>query len=119
MGRTCSSFSGQLLAGQSHARLSASRVLLYANARAFDNGAMEPAMGSVCKGWIGDTAFDICAKLLNLWGGSGIMDSTGVNRYMRDAKAKCIAEGASEMHYAIIANQLLHGVGTMIRPASA
>ena len=104
---------------ESHARLSASRALLYANARAFDNGAMEPAMGSVCKGWIGDTAFDICAKLLNLWGGSGIMDSTGVNRYMRDAKAKCIAEGASEMHYAIIANQLLHGVGTMIRPAGS
>jgi alkylation response protein AidB-like acyl-CoA dehydrogenase len=103
---------------ESHARLSASRALLYANARAFDNGAMEPAMGSVCKGWIGDTAFDICAKLLQLWGGSGIMDSTGVNRYMRDAKAKCIAEGASEMHYAIIANQLLHGVGTMVRPAT-
>ena len=38
--------------------------------------------------------------------------STGVNRYMRDAKAKCIAEGASEMHYAIIANQLFHGVGS-------
>jgi butyryl-CoA dehydrogenase len=104
---------------ESHARLSAARALLYANARAFDNGAMEPAMGSVCKGWIGDTAFDICARLLQLWGGSGIMDSTGVSRYMRDAKAKCIAEGASEMHYAIIANQLLHGVGTMVRPAMA
>jgi hypothetical protein len=37
---------------------------------------------------------------------------------MRDAKAKCIAGGASEMHYAIIASQLLHGVGTMVRPAS-
>ena len=102
---------------EAHAKLSASRALLYANARALDAGAMEPAMGSVTKAWIGDTAFDICAKLLQLWGGSGIMDSTGVNRYMRDAKAKCIAEGASEMHYAIIANQLLHGVGTMVRPA--
>ncbi len=101
---------------EAHARLTACRALLYANVRAFDNGAMEPAMGSVCKAWIGDTAFEICARLLQLWGGSGIMDSTGVNRYMRDAKAKCIAEGASEMHYAIIANQLLHGVGTMVRP---
>ena len=43
------------------------------------------------------------------------MDVTGVNRYMRDAKAKCIAEGASEMHYAIIANQLFHGVGSLVR----
>ena len=102
---------------EAHAKLVAGRALLYANARAFDAGAMEPAMGSVCKAWIGDTAFEVCAKLLQMWGGSGIMDATGVNRYMRDAKAKCIAEGASEMHYAIIANQLLHGVGTLVRPA--
>ena len=45
-------------------------------------------MGSVCKAYIGDAAFEICCKLLQMWGGSGIMDSTGVNRYMRDAKAK-------------------------------
>ena len=42
------------------------------------------------------------------------MNSTGVNRYMRDARAKCVAEGASEMHYAIIANQLLHGQPTLV-----
>lgn len=101
---------------EAHAKLVAGRALLYANARSFDNGAMEPAMGSVCKAWIGDTAFEVCAKLLQMWGGSGIMDATGVNRYMRDAKAKCMAEGASEMHYAIIANQLLHGVGSLVRP---
>ncbi len=101
---------------EAHAKLAACRALLYSNAAAFDRGAMEPAMGSICKAYIGDTAFDICAKLLQMWGGSGIMDSTGVNRYMRDAKAKCIAEGASEMHYAIIANQLLHGVPSLARP---
>jgi butyryl-CoA dehydrogenase len=45
------------------------------------------------------------------------MDSTGVNRYMRDAKAKCIAEGSSEIHYAIIANQLFHGRPTLVPPS--
>ena len=70
-------------------------------------------------GYVGDTAFEVCCKLLQMWGGSGIMNSTGVNRYMRDAKAKTIAEGASEMHYSIIANQILHGVPAMVRPASA
>jgi alkylation response protein AidB-like acyl-CoA dehydrogenase len=103
---------------EAHARLAACRALLYANARAFDANAREPAMGSVCKAYIGDAAFEICAKLLSMWGGSGIMDSTGVNRYLRDAKAKTIAEGASEMHYAIIANQLLHGAPTLARPAA-
>jgi len=104
---------------ESHARLSAARALLYENARAYDNGTMLPEMGSVCKGWIGDTAVDICTKLLKLWGGSGIMDSTGVNRYLRDAIAKTIAEGASEMHYAIIANNLIYGKPYLQPPANA
>jgi alkylation response protein AidB-like acyl-CoA dehydrogenase len=103
---------------EAHAKIAACRALLYSNARAFDQGTIEPAMGNVCKAYIGDTAFEVCCKLLQLWGGSGIMNSTGVNRYMRDAKAKTIAEGASEMHYAIIANQLLHGIPTLVRPAA-
>ena len=32
-----------------------------------------------------------------------MMDSSGVNRYMRDARTHAIAEGASEMHYDLIA----------------
>lgn len=99
---------------EAQAKIAACRALLYETARAFDNDAMQPGMASACKGYIGDTTFEVCAKLLQLWGGSGIMDSTGVNRYMRDAKAKCIAEGASEMHYAILANQLLHGKPTLV-----
>jgi len=103
---------------EAHAKLTACRALLYANAAAFDRGAMEPAMGNICKAYIGDQAYEICGKLLQMWGGSGIMDSTGVNRYLRDAKAKCIAEGASEMHYNIISNQLLYGVPSLVRPSA-
>ena len=33
-----------------------------------------------------------------MWGGSGIMNSTGINRYMRDARTNMIAEAATEMH---------------------
>ena len=99
---------------ESHAKIAACRALLYETARAFDNGGVAPGMASVCKAYIGDTTFEVCCKLLQLWGGSGIMDSTGVNRYMRDAKAKCIAEGASEMHYAMVANQLLTGKATLV-----
>jgi len=104
---------------EAHAKLEACRALLYTSAAAFDRDEMAPGGGSVCKAYIGDTAFEICCKLLQLWGGSGIMNSTGVNRYMRDAKAKCIAEGASEMHYAIIANQLMHGVPSIVTPPKA
>ena len=97
-----------------HAKIAAGRALLFDTIRAFEAGQMEMAMHSVCKAYVCDTMFEVCAKLLQLWGGSGIMDSTGVNRYMRDAKAKCIAEGASEMHYAMIANGLLHGRPTLV-----
>lgn len=100
-----------------YAKLQAMRALLYTSAAAFDRGEMPLLANNVCKAWIGDTAFEICARLLQLWGGSGIMDSTGVNRYMRDAKAKCIAEGSSEIHYAIIANQLFHGRPTLVPPS--
>jgi alkylation response protein AidB-like acyl-CoA dehydrogenase len=102
---------------EAHAKISACRALLYSNVTAFERDALEPVMGNVCKAYICETAFEICSRLLNLWGGSGIMDTTGVNRYMRDAKAQCIAEGSTEIHYAIIANQLFHGVGTLVPPS--
>jgi len=102
---------------EAHAKIAACRALLYSNVTAFERDALEPVMGNTCKAWICETAFEICSRLLNLWGGSGIMDSTGVNRYMRDAKAQCIAEGSTEIHYAIIANQLFHGLGTLVPPS--
>lgn len=99
---------------EAHAKIQACRALLYQTVREFEADTMPPGQANVCKAYIGDTTFDVCAKLVQLWGGSGIMNSTGVNRYMRDAKAKCIAEGASEMHYAIVANSLLHGRPTLV-----
>src|SRR5690606_17308441 len=99
---------------ESHAKIAACRALLYDTVRAFEAGTMQPAMSNVCKTFVCETAFDACVKLLPLWGGSGIMDSTGVSRYMRDARAQCVAEAASEIHYAIVANQLLHGQPTLV-----
>lgn len=99
---------------EAHAKIQACRALLYNTVREFEAGTMAPEMPNVCKAYIGETAFDVCVRLVQLWGGSGIMNSTGVNRYMRDARTKCEAEGATEMHYAIIANQLLHGQPTLV-----
>ncbi len=97
-----------------HAKIAACRALLYDTVRAFEAGAATADGGNICKAFIGETCFDVCVKLLQMWGGSGIMNSTGVNRYMRDARAKCVAEGATEMHYAIIANNLLHDQPTLV-----
>ncbi len=99
---------------EAHAKIAACRALLYDTVRAFEAGTMAPGMASVCKSFVCETCFDVCVKLVQLWGGSGIMNSTGVNRYMRDARAQCVAEGTTEIHYAIIANQLLHGQATLV-----
>lgn len=89
-----------------HARIEACRCLLYACTRQYEEMMMTMPQGSVCKAHICDTAFECTSQLLQMWGGSGIMNSTGVNRYMRDARAKMIAEGATEMHHSIIAATL-------------
>ena len=99
---------------ESHAKIQACRALLYNTVREFEAGALPPAQGHVCKAYICEAMFDVCVKLVQLWGGSGIMNSTGVNRYMRDARAQCVAEGTTEIHYAIIANQLLHNQPTLV-----
>ena len=99
---------------ESHAKIQACRALLYNTVREFEAGTMAPEQAHICKAYIGDTTFDVCVKLVQMWGGSGIMNSTGVNRYMRDARAKCVAEGSSEIHYAVIANQLLHNQATLV-----
>lgn len=87
-------------------KIEACRSLLYASTRLLDEGKMITPQGSVCKAYICDTAFECTSQLLQMWGGSGIMNSTGVNRYMRDARAKMIAEGATEMHHSIVAMML-------------
>jgi butyryl-CoA dehydrogenase len=88
-------------------KIEACRALLYTSARMLDDGLMTQPYGSVCKAYICDTAFECTSALLQMWGGSGMMNSTGVNRYMRDARAKMIAEGATEMHHAIVARTFL------------
>lgn len=87
-------------------KIEACRSLLYASTRLMDEGKMITPQGSVCKAYICDTAFECTSQLLQMWGGSGIMNSTGVNRYMRDARAKMVAEGATEMHHSIVAMML-------------
>ena len=87
-------------------KIEACRALLYSSTAQHEAGTMTLPMGSACKAYICDTAFECTSQLLQMWGGSGIMNSTGVNRYMRDARAKMVAEATTEMHHSIIATAL-------------
>lgn len=88
-------------------KIEAARCLLYSSARLFDEGRLTHPAGSVCKAFICDTMYDCNSRLLQMWGGSGIMNRTGVNRYLRDARTKMVAEGASEMHTSMVAHLVL------------
>lgn len=98
-------------------KIEACRAMLYNAARQIDEGTMTTPLGSACKAYIGDTAFECCSQLLQMWGGSGIMNSTGMNRYLRDARAKMVAEGSTELHHAVIARVL--GIAEPLVPPSA
>lgn len=87
-------------------KIEACRAMLYASTRLHDEGRMTLPMGSACKAYICDTAFECASQLLQMWGGSGMMNSTGVARYMRDARVKMVAEATTEMHHSIIAGRL-------------
>ena len=78
---------------------------------------MTQSLGRACKEFSGDTEFECCSQLLQMWGGSGIMNSTGMNRYLRAARAKMVAEGSTELHHAVIARVL--GIAEVPAPVSA
>ena len=96
--------------GEIYAKKEACRAMLYSVTKAFDNGKSVQELGMMpgaCKAYICDTVFDCTHKLLQMWGGAGVMNSTGINRYFRDARTNMIAEGSSEMHYDLIASALV------------
>lgn len=97
-------------------KIEACRAMLYASTRMHDEGGMTLPLGSGCKAFICDTAFECTSQLVQMWGGSGMMNSTGVNRYMRDARTKMVAEATTEMHHSIIASSL--GLGGPFEPVA-
>jgi alkylation response protein AidB-like acyl-CoA dehydrogenase len=91
-----------------YTKLEAMRSLLYTYARLYDEGQTAyPMLGSVCKAYVCEEALFCTNRLLQMWGGSGMMNKTGVNRYMRDARVNTVAEGATEMHYSFITQAVL------------
>ncbi|MBV1686208.1 acyl-CoA/acyl-ACP dehydrogenase [Novosphingobium sp. G106] len=53
---------------EAHARITACRELLYNAVRQFEAGTMAPEMPNICKAYIGETCFEVCVKLVQMWG---------------------------------------------------
>lgn len=93
--------------GEIWAKQEACRAMLYSIVQAYDEGRPMTFEMGACKAYLCDTVFECCNKLLQMWGGAGIMNSTGINRYFRDARTKMVAEGSSEIFYDSIASGIL------------
>jgi butyryl-CoA dehydrogenase len=90
-----------------HTKIEACRAMLYNTTQLFDQYRFDPNLVMACKIYICETAKQVCDTLLQMWGGSGIMNDVGVNRYLRDARTNTIAEGASEILMTAIAQSIL------------
>lgn len=90
-----------------YTKIEACRSLLYSTTRMFEEGNIRPEMAFTCKAYICETAFEVSNKCLQMWGGHGIMNDVGINRYVRDARTKVIAECTTEMHLTNIAQIIL------------
>lgn len=93
--------------GDAWVRIEACRSMLYTAARMVDEGRVDPMLIQGAKVFVCETAFEVCHRLLQIWGGSGIMTDVGVNRYFRDARTNTVAEGSSEILISAIASQVL------------
>lgn len=88
-----------------HGQIEAGRSLLYDALRLADEGRPEDAkiLINTSKYMLGDMAVDITLQCVQLHGGMGYCEDTGIARYMRDAVGTTIADCTPDQHVETIA----------------
>ena len=87
--------------------LEASRLLTWKAARAKDKHENFSALASMAKVYASEVAMRASIQCVQIHGGYGYIQETGVERLMRDAKITQIYEGTSEIQRLVIARSLL------------
>lgn len=72
------------------------RALVFTTAELRDSGEYPLAMGRMCKIKGYETAMLCATECMQVYGGNGVIEDTGVERYFRDARLIGIAGGAIE-----------------------
>lgn len=85
----------------------ASRALVYASARSYDQGDREMTLGSMSKLFSAQAATRAGLDAIQILGGYGYMKEYPVERYMRDAKLMEIGAGTNEIMRMLIARSLI------------
>lgn len=110
----------QFMLCDSAMQISATRALTHDTARKLDGGDPCRMESAIVKVMGSETAWDVLDRSLQILGGIGYTNQYPIERMMRTVRLFRITEGASEVHRAFIARELLKYNGTNVpRPLPA
>jgi len=88
-------------------QVEAARHLVYASARAIDQGAAKISkLAAMAKVFATDTAMHVTTEAVQLFGGYGFCRDYPIEKYMRDAKITQIYEGTNQVQRLVIGRSL-------------
>jgi acyl-CoA dehydrogenase len=96
----------QFLLAENATELEASRYLVQAAAKAYDQGHSNRKLNSMAKLKATDTAMKLTTDSVQVLGGVGYTEEFPAERYMRDAKVLQIVEGTNQIQKVIIGREL-------------
>ncbi len=82
------------------------RSILYRTADTLDSGTPDPLMVHITKATVPEMTVEVAKMGIELHGGVGYMEATGIARYLRDAMCNTIGENPTSFHMDQIALQL-------------
>lgn len=108
-GQSISSFQAiQFILSDMAVQVEAARQLVYASARAIDEGQTNISrLAAMAKVFATDTAMRVTTDAVQLFGGYGYSREYPVEKYMRDAKITQIYEGTNQIQRVVIARSLI------------
>jgi alkylation response protein AidB-like acyl-CoA dehydrogenase len=89
------------------------RSILHRAARLYDEGKPDVTLTFMNKAYVPEMAVHIANQCIQLYGGAGYMEDTGIAKYLRDAVAFQLAEYPTELHYDWIALHMGLPIETM------
>ena len=87
--------------------IEAARLLIFKAASAKDNNKQYGHFASMAKVYASEVAMRASTQCVQIHGGYGYMQESGIERLMRDAKITQIYEGTSEVQRIVIAREML------------
>lgn len=84
-------------------QLEAMRAMLYTTCQAMDAGTMKPEEANMTKVFVTYGAVEVCREMVQIYGGLGVCEDTGIGRYFRDSIQPTLADYTMESHYQTVA----------------